>query len=186
MAVSRLPLDYFLLNREARNHVFEAVASGDLAISDYSQAGWNQTAYHTFLVSAKEALALPPGEARTLLIPNAYDRVTGRTEHAQFVPVYPGGVIITEGVGLHAYHSDLFDTLVRTDVRQQSVLLGRVLSREVLKPADQRLDGTYLTGRYQAVDKPHTQHLRTITSGKANFVVDATNFGTMSVYRKVG
>src|SRR5689334_12173948 len=55
--VARLPLDLFLVDRSARNAVFQEVADGGLDIADYSNAAWDQARYRSYLEIIKAVLA---------------------------------------------------------------------------------------------------------------------------------
>jgi uridine kinase len=181
-ATCSIPLDYFMIARQARTRIYETIATGDLEISEYSAVGWRQDEYRETLLCAKGIIEHPL-RSGAVQIPNAYDRDTGMTDETQTISVISGGVIVTEGVGLHAYHSDLFDLGIRVDAGND-ILLERVIDREQQKPPRLRLPEDFLTWRYKAVDGPHTNHLRAI-SPLVDLVIDTSNFSEMIVYEQL-
>ncbi|HEX7963000.1 MAG TPA: hypothetical protein VF466_00255 [Candidatus Saccharimonadales bacterium] len=182
LRVVRLPLDLFLQDRASRHAIYEAVAAGAMDIADYSQAAWEQDRYEVNIQLVRGALtAINKGP---LTIARAYDRQTGRKDRTEEIDLQWPGVILTEGVGIHSYHSGLFDLMVRVDVPDDGVLWQRVLGRERQKPPEHRLDEAYLKWRYDSVDAPHTAHLRELSAGRAHVVVDTADFNDMVVYTK--
>lgn len=183
LPVSFVPLDYFLTDRATRNVINQAIAEGRLSIADYSAAGWEQGRYRATILLAKRLAECSP-EPCVLSVPNAYDRQTGTKAHTESIVVYPGSIIVTEGVGIQAYHGELFDNKIRVDASSNDILLKRVLERERQKPArTSRLSDDFLQSRYAVVDAPHTNYLRTLHPN-ADFVVDASRFGEMLLYKR--
>lgn len=179
--VSFIPLDYFLTDRATRNAINRAISEGLLSIADYSAAGWEQERYRETLQLAKQ-LAAYGSESYTLSIPHVYDRQTGTKESTETVVVHPGSIIVTEGVGIHAYHGEFFDSKIRVDASSNDILFRRVLERERQKPEGMlRLPDDFLQTRYETVDAPHTDYLRANTPD-ADFVVDTSNFNEMLLY----
>jgi uridine kinase len=180
--VSFIPLDYFLTDRATRNGINQAISAGSLAIADYSEAGWEQARYRETLLLAKQ-LSEHGSEPSVLSIPNAYDRRTGTKEGTESVIVQPGSIIVTEGVGIQAYHSEFLDYKIRVDASDNDILLRRVLERERQKPeGTSRLTDDFLQMRYGIVDAPHTDYLR-MNTPSADFVVDTSNFSEMQLYK---
>lgn len=181
--VSLIPLDYFLTDRETRNRIVQAMASESLTIDGYSDVAWEQERYRESIKRAKE-IALQASKAIGLVsIDNAYNRLTGRKDSSHSIPIQTGGIILTEGVGIHAHHDDLFDIRVRVDTHHPDTLLRRVLGREQEKPLGTRLPEDYLRRRYDLIDGPHTSHLRS-KSPEADYVLDTSNFEAMTLYRR--
>lgn len=181
--VSMIPLDFFLTDRETRNGIVQAVEDERLTIDRYSEAAWEQERYRASIARAKEIVLRSSDEASSLTIPDAYSRLTGRKDSAHAIPVQPGGIILTEGVGIHACHDDLFDIRVRVDTHYSHTLLGRVLSRELEKPDDARQPEDYLRRRYALIDAPHTNHLRA-KAPEVDYVLDTSNFDAMTLYKR--
>lgn len=185
IAVAALPLDYFLTDRQTRQGVFEALEAGEADASTYSHAAWEHDKYRTCLLAARSILLGEVGDTETLVIPDTYNRVTGKRDEEKSVRIPAGGVVVTEGVGLHAYHSEFFDMRIRTDVGDDGMLLGRVLARERQKPVGAlRLSDGYLAWRYNLVDAPHTVYLRELSAGTAEAVVDTSRFDDVIVYKR--
>lgn len=185
IAVASLPLDYFLTDRETRQEVFRALEAGTIEPSAYSHAAWEHGRYRTCLLAVRAILLGEMKETEEIVVPDAYNRLTGRRDEEKCIPVATGGVIVTEGVGLHAYHSDLFDIRIRTDVADDGALLNRVLARERQKPTGvSRLSDDYLEWRYNLVDGPHTAYLREASTGTAEIVVDTSQFDGVIVYKR--
>jgi len=180
--VSFIPLDYFLTDRATRNGINQAISEGLLPIADYSAAGWEQGRYRETLLLAKQ-LAACSSESYSLSIPNVYDRQTGTKEGTKSVIVHPGSIIVTEGVGIQAYHGEFFDSKIRVDASSNDILFRRVLERERQKPeGTPRLPDDFLRTRYEIVDAPHTDYLR-MNTPDADFVVDTSNFNEMLLYK---
>ncbi len=180
--VSFIPLDYFLTDRATRNGINQAISEGLLPIADYSAAGWEQERYRETILLAKQ-LAECSSEPYVLSIPDVYDRRTGTKEDTQPVIIHPGSIIVTEGVGIHAYHGDFFDSKIRVDANSNDILFRRVLERERQKPeGTPRLQDDFLQTRYEIVDAPHTDYLRMNTLD-ADFVIDTSNFSEMLLYK---
>jgi|GEM_PF-3136477 len=184
LPVTILPLDYLLTDRDTRHIAYQSIVEGRMGVAEYSGAAWEHARYRQVLEAATDIM-LSAAEPQTLIIPSTYNRSTGRSEITQPVRVYPGGIIITEGVGLHAYHGDLMDSRVRVDVRDDDALLQRIFAREQLKDPASRLAETYLQWRYTLVDLPHTAYLRSASSGCADYVVDTSDQVGMLVYKKI-
>jgi uridine kinase len=181
--VSLLSLDHFLTDRKTRTAITQSMAEDHFDIADYSHAAWEQDNYRASIALAKQLTMRPTPQ--TLTISNSYDRLTGAKERNESIPMFPGGIIITEGVGIHTYHSDLFDVKIRVDTRESETLVRRLLQRERQKPADTlRLDEEFLLHRHNLIDAPHTAFLRD-TSPNADFVVDASNFEAMLVHKQL-
>lgn len=181
--VSLVGLDHFLTDRTTRNGIFDQIARGDMDIADYSQVAWHFDRYHEAMERVRGVLHGEEPE-QPLIIRDAYDRTTGTSSLIHMVPVFAGGIVITEGVGLHAYQADMADVHVRVDVHSDEQLLDRVLARELQKPTASRLDTAYLTWRYNLVDRQHTAHLRAASLAVAEVVVDTTDFADMVVYKR--
>lgn len=180
--VSFIPLDYFLTDRSTRNAINQAISEGRLPIADYSEAGWEQGRYRETLLLAKQ-LAERSSESYSLSIPNVYDRRTGTKESTKSVIIHPGSIIVTEGVGIQAYHGEFFDNKIRVDANSNDILFRRVLERERQKPeVASRLPDDFLQTRYEIVDAPHTDFLR-MNTPDADFVVDTSNFSGMLLYK---
>ena len=180
--VAFIPLDHFLTDRATRSGINQAISEGQLAIADYSAAGWEQERYRETILLAQE-IARHSSEPFALPIPNAYDRQTGTKESVQSVVIHPGSVIVTEGVGIQTYHGEFFDTKIRVDVHDDATLLKRVLGRERQKPESvTRLPDDFLQMRYEVVDAPHTEHLRT-NAPVADFVIDTSDFDELLLYK---
>ena len=180
---SFLPLDYFLFDRATRDDITKSISQKQHRVADYSLAAWDHESYGYYIVAAEEILN--GASSAILTIPNAYDRQTGRRDHAQTVPVYSGGVLILEGVGLHVYHNQVPSVSIRTDVSDDNILLQRVLERGKHKLSGKKLDDDYLRKRHMAVDDEHTRYLRQCSRGYADFVVDSSTFDRIKVYKKV-
>lgn len=180
--VSFIPLDYFLTDRPTRNGIDQVIYEGLLPIADYSAAGWEQERYRETILLAKQ-IAARSSEPYALSIPDVYDRQTGTKEGTQAVIIHPGSIIVTEGVGIHAYHGEFFDNKIRVDANSNDILFKRVLERERQKPeGTPRLPDDFLRTRYEIVDAPHTDFLRANTP-EADFVVDTSNFSEMLLYK---
>jgi len=182
--VSLLPLDYFLNDRETRNRIIQAVADERMTLDDYSSVAWEQERYRASIVRAKEIALQPAKGTNSLSITRAYNRVTGRKDSTHLIPVQFGGIILTEGVGIHVYHDKLFDIRIRVDTHFPDTLLGRVLSREQEKPVQARQPEDYLRDRYNLIDAPHTKHLRTKTP-EVDYVIDTSRFDAMVFYKRL-
>lgn len=181
--VSLIPLDHFLTNRDTRNDVIQAVADERMTIGDYSGVAWEQERYRASIVRAKELALQPSEKANSLPIMNAYNRLTGRKDSTHTIPVQFGGIILTEGVGIHAHHSDLFDIRIRVDTHRPDTLLERLLNREQEKPIELQQPDNHLRRRYDLIDAPHTSHLRTKTP-EVDYVLDTSSFSAMALYRR--
>lgn len=180
--VSFIPLDYFLTDRATRNGINQAISGGLLPIADYSAAGWEQERYRETVLLAKQ-ITESSSASYTLSIPHVYDRQTGTKESTQSVIIHPGSILVTEGVGIHAYHGEFFDSKIRVDANSNDILLRRVLERERQKPEGAlRLPDDFLQTRYEIVDAPHTDYLR-MNTPNADFVVDTSNFDGMLLYK---
>ncbi len=183
--VSFLPLDYFLTDRDVRNGVFQALEAGEIDTSEYSHVAWEQYKYRACLLAAGHMLKQEVATTQSVVVPDAYDRLTGKKDQERSIAIPLGGILLTEGVGLHAYHNGLFDVRIRTDIQDDNSLLDRVLEREHQKPpGTPRLDDAYLEWRYNLVDAPHTSYLRDTSAGRADFVIDTTDFTNMVIYTK--
>jgi len=184
IVAAELPLDYFLIDRETRQEVFRALEAGEIDTSLYSHAAWEQDKYRAFLLAARTILLGKTAITERLVIPDAYNRFTGKCDEEKTIHISANSIIVTEGVGLHAYHDKFFDVCIRTDVRDDSILISRVLAREHQKPASApRLPEGYLEWRYNLVDSPHTTYLREASAGSAEIVVDTSRFKEMIVYK---
>lgn len=181
--VSLIPLDYFLTDRDTRNKIVQAVAGKSMTIDGYSSVAWEQERYRASIAKAKELAMWSSEEAASLSITEAYNRLTGRKDSTHTIPVQAGGIILTEGVGIHAYHDDLFDIRIRVDTHQPDTLLGRVLRREQEKPLEAQQSEDYLRHRYDLIHAPHTSHLRTKTP-EVDYVIDTSSFDAMALYRR--
>lgn len=181
--VSLLPLDYFLTDRDTRNEIIKAIADENMTVHDYSGVAWEQERYRASIIRAKEIALQPSEEAKSLSVLNAYNRLTGRKDSTHSIPVHTGGIILTEGVGIHAYHDELFDIRIRVDTHHPDTLLKRVLGREREKPVEAQQPESYLRRRYDLIDAPHTSHLRTKTP-EVDYVLDTSSFGAMALYRR--
>lgn len=181
--VGLLPVDHFLTERPVRTVFNVQLREGNADIRDYSLAGWDHEAYHELLEEGNRIIHLESGEPQTLLVPNAYNRLTGMRDHAEEVTFTPGGVIITEGTGIHSLHDELFDIKIRVDVKGAGTLLKRVVERErSKKDPTKRIPERVLLERYRTTDVPHTNLLRNESRGRADFVVDTTRMSAMRVY----
>ncbi|HSW81547.1 MAG TPA: hypothetical protein VLG40_04065 [Candidatus Saccharimonas sp.] len=180
-----IPLDYFLMGRETRKNVNEAIVEQRLGIADYSASAWEQERYRETVLCAK-GIAAHSTHSQVLLIPHAYNRHIGTKDSVQSIIIQPGSIIITEGVGIHTYHGDFFDIKIRVDVHDRNtLLLKRVLERERQKPEGApRLPDDFLQMRYKVVDAPHTNYLRA-NAPVADFVVDTTDFDGMLLYKHI-
>ena len=179
--VALLPLDFFLTDRSNRNHLSSAIAKGDVKIDDYSSLAWEQDRFREAILQTKILSNSP--KTQELLIPNTYNRQTGDTSDTQAITIEPGAIIITEGVGIQTYHSDLFDVTVRVDTYNNDIIFERLKARELQKADPRiRLDDDFLKKRLDIVDIPHTHHLRA-HAPCADFVVDTSNFDQMVIYR---
>lgn len=178
-----IPLDYFLTDRETRKGINQAISEGFMDIANYSAAAWEQARYHETLLSIRGITAYTSAPHH-LTLPDVYDRATGMKDSVQSITIRPGSIILTEGVGIHMYHEKLFDMNIRVDVHDEDILLERVLAREHQKPAGvPQLSDEFLQMRYEVVDAPHTDYLRTYTS-PADFVIDTSDFDRMLLYRR--
>lgn len=181
--ISLVPLDYFLTDRETRNGIVQDVASESLTIDGYSDVAWEQDRYRESIKRAKEIALQATEGIGVLSIDNAYNRLTGKKDSDHSIPIQAGGIILTEGVGIHAYHDDLFDIRIRVDTHHPDTLLKRVLGREREKPNNAQQPEDYLRRRYDLIDAPHTSHLRT-KSPEVDYVLDTSDFEAMTLYRR--
>lgn len=183
IAVSVLPVDFFLTNRDVRTRLNTQIRAGEMDVNDYSLEAWDHERYHTFLETAKEIAMRTSGTPECLVVPNAYNRETGLQDHTELVTIRPGSVLIAEGTGIHAIHDDILDFTVRVDVHDVGTLLDRVVKREEKKPVGKRLDTDFLLERYKTTDVPHTNFLRRASAGRADVVVDTSNLTRLTVYK---
>lgn len=181
-SAASLPLDYFLSARTERSTVFKDVIGGLIDISEYSLAAWDHTRYQAYLSRLLEMTATITEPAQ-LTLTNTYDRTTGEADAPRTIQVQPGAVIVTEGVGLHAYHEPFFDIQIRTDLRGEDIL-QRVLDREHQKDSSHRLPDEYLGWRLEHIDFPHSRYLRDATAGQADIVIDTSVADAMLVYKQ--
>ncbi len=183
--VAYLPLDYFLVDRAARTDIARDIESGKITIAEYSYAAWEQEKYREALLVACQIVRQEVAGSHELVIPNVYNRITGSKEDDQTIAITVGGIVLTEGVGLHTYHASFFDTCIRADVQDDSVLLERSLARERQKLAAIQLSDDFLRWRYNLVDGPHSEFLRASSVGRADIVVDTSELDSMVIFRKV-
>lgn len=181
--VAFVPLDYFLTDRGIRHHIMQDIMWGRAGVADYSSLAWEQERYRNSVLTVKRIAATCRGP-QIFDIPNSYNRRTGRADTLHSIVIHPGSIIVTEGVGLHAYHSAFFDRTLWIDASDTDVILERVLERERQKSEDNRLADDFLRARYEIVDAPHTTFLRSISS-VADFVVDTLSFDNLLLYKHI-
>jgi uridine kinase len=181
--VAILGQDSVLYDRARRAMTLDAVADGTMPISVYSEATRDQAGFRRYLRAAR-AILYGSDPAR-VTIPNAYNRFSGNNDCDLGVDISPGGVLIAEGIGVHTYCPDLLDTAIRLDVHDDPALVSRIWSRERQKPAGApRLEDAFLEWRYENVDGPHAAHHRQASAGRADIVIDTSQFGRLIVYTK--
>jgi uridine kinase len=181
--VSYFPLDHFLTNRDFRNSLYDPISKGHLTLHDYTFKGWDHEKYYEFLESAKKILGRKSSTSKTFVIENAYNRQTGVQDHLEKITIYPGGILIAEGTGIHVVHDKILDLKIRVDVRTIDTLFNRVLNREHLKDREKRLNNEFVLDRYTIIDLPHREVLAKETAGMADFVIDTTDSNNMLVYK---
>jgi len=182
--VAVMPVDFFMTDRDVRARLTEEIKLGDLGPDEYSLQAWDHEKYNVHLHAARDIIARPAGSpTETLIIPQAYSRLTGKQDQVQAIEVSPGGVVIAEGTGIHVFHDEAFDRTVRVDVRSTQTLLERLKTREHLKPVENRLSDEYLIRRYGITDVPNTNFLRRASAGRADYVVDTTNVAELRLYK---
>ena len=94
-------------------------------------------------------------------------------------------MLLTEGIGVHTYCADLLDTAVRLDMGDDNAAVGRIFARERQKPATaEHLPDDFLEWRYDHVDGPHAVHHRELSAGRADVVIDTSQFASLVVYTK--
>jgi hypothetical protein len=92
-------------------------------------------------------------------------------------------VIVFEGMGiLNAELSPLFDVAIRVDMDSPREAFARLVARE--NHEYNRLPEGLLRERYDLVDSPYTQYLRSRDGEFFDFLVDTTDTSAIKVYRR--
>lgn len=176
--------DWFMASRAERKLEIGKAMSGDYPISAYDVAACNfdelartQQRIHSFLQAGHEACEIE--------IPNAYNRATGELDQTINLDLRRGSVAVFEGTGvLNSVMHQAFDLSVRVDVGTYQGTIERLAAREAEKNPAQRLAMAFIKERYDLIDYPYDQYLRSRDSQYFDVLLDTSNPISIKVYER--
>jgi uridine kinase len=176
--------DWFMVSRERRKKEIEKAKKGDYAILDYDAVACD----FTTLARIQERIHkfLKSGRARDrVLIPNAYNRATGKLDKTIQLDLNGDSVVVVEGTGvLNAEANRTFDLSIRVDVSTYKETVRRLNVREFEKTAMQHLEESFIKERYNFIDYPYDQFLRSRDSRYFDILIDTSEPTLLKLYKR--
>lgn len=176
--------DWFMSPRRQRGLEVEKAMKGSYDISDYDAAACDFNKLRDTLHSVKESIRSKNGRAR-IVVPGAYSRATGECDEYIDMALPEKPVVICEGTGvLSPIMSGLFDLCIRVDVGSYDETVRRLEERELEKVPSQRLDHAFVKGRYDLIDYPYDQYLRSRDRRNFDVLLDTSDVTAIGVYKR--
>lgn len=176
--------DWFMTSRSQRKLEIDKAMRGAYPISAYDAAACNfaelartQQRIHSFLQAGHEVCEVE--------IPNAYNRATGELDQTINLELRRDSVTVFEGTGmLNSVMHQTFDLSVRVDVGTYQGTIERLAAREAEKNPAQRLAMAFIKERYDLIDYPYDQYLRSRDSQYFDVLLDTSNPTSIKVYKR--
>jgi hypothetical protein len=171
-----------MVSRAQRKKEIEKAAKGGYRISsydaiacDFAALARTQARIRDFLNSGRDH--------DTIIIPNAYNRETGELDRTIRLELSETSVVVIEGTGvLGAEAEQIFDLSIRVDVGTYEETIRRLVARETEKALPQRLEEKFIKERYDLIDCPYDQYLRSRDSRYFEFLLDTSEPTAMRLY----
>jgi uridine kinase len=176
--------DWFMLSRERRKQEIEKAKHGSYLISEYDAVACNFDA----LAHAQKRIRdfLQTGQSHCdIKIPYAYNRDTGKLDKTIKLKLKKHSVMVIEGTGVvNAEMCQAFDVSIRVDVGTYEETIERLVTREDEKVPAQRLTKEFIKERYDLIDHPYDQYLRSRDSQCFDILLDTSDPASIKVYKR--
>lgn len=176
--------DWFMSPRRQRKLEVERAMKGSYDISDYDAAACDFDKLREVLHQVKQSIRDKSGSTK-ITVPNAYNRATGVCDKEINIVLPENPIFIFEGTGvLGPAMYKTFDLSIRVDVDSYEEAVRRLEERELEKITSQRLDPAFVKERYDLIDYPYDQYLRSRDRRNFDVLLDTSDVTAIKIYRR--
>lgn len=176
--------DWFMSPREQRNLEVKKATQGPYEIANYDAAACDFDKLEDVQYEIQEFLRGKNGSTK-IVVPNAYNRTTGECDKEISIILPERPIVIFEGTGvLGPVLHKAFDLTIRVDVSSYEEAIKRLGKRELEKALSQRLDPAFVKNRYDLIDYPYDQYLRSRDRKYFDILLDTSNLDSIKIYKR--
>lgn len=176
--------DWFMSRRERRKLEIDKAMQGLYKIADYDAAACNFDQLKE--VQEQVTAFLRSGSSSTdIVVTNAYNRETGECDEEIRIRLPEKPIVIFEGTGVVGpmLHK-AFDLSIRVDVNSYEEAVKRLEERELEKVPHQRLNPVFVKKRYDLIDYPYDQYLRSRDRENFDVLLDTSDVTSIKIYKR--